>query len=255
VSQGMSQGSRMSGEPLEPTGLPWRWEWVPRVQPGEEPCEAWTGHLVDLFEDWTRDGMAAARLAWPEEAGVEFPFTPDMPGRGAAEWLLDRARKLPAWARLAWGAAFVQGAVRWAPVPVVVDFHRPEAEDPLYLMRIVGSHGLDDDARPPVIDYVTTPIGDGVRVFAFGRTAQGTAFGRLDAALRLDVPRRDGAPAVSADVVLTARIFDMGLMALIGTGVEQLMHQIANDCAPAPGGPARLGFAADPAAVAEGGPR
>jgi hypothetical protein len=234
----------MSGKPPEPARLPWRWEWVPRVRPGEPPPAAWIAHLADLFEDWTAEGMAAARLAWPEEAGIEFPFTADMPGRGAAGWLLDRARKLPAWGRLAWGAAFVDGAVRWAPVPVVVEFHRPRAEDPVYLMQAVGSTGRDGDARPPVIDYVTTPIGDGVQVFAFGRTPQGAAFGRLDAALRLDVPQRDGAPAVSADVLLTARVFDLGLMALIGTGVEQLMQQIANDCAPAHDGAARLGFAA-----------
>jgi hypothetical protein len=205
--------------------------------------------MVDLFEGWTAEGMAAARLAWPVEAGIEFPFTPDMPGRGAAEWLLDHARQLPAWSRLAWGAAYVEGAVRWAPVPVVVEFHRPRAEDPEYLMQNVGAKGFDGDSRPPVIEYVTTTIGDGVQVFAFGRTAEGLAFGRLDAALRLDVPQRDGAPAVSADVLLTTRVFDLGLMALIGTGVVQLMEQIAYDCAPAHAGPARLGFAA----AAEGG--
>ncbi|MEZ0090217.1 hypothetical protein [Streptacidiphilus sp. EB129] len=235
----------MSDELPAPTQLPWRWEWVPKVRPDDEEYEAWTEHMVALFEDWTSEGLAAARLAWPKEAGIEFPFSSDMVGRGAAQWLLDRAGQLPAWSRVAWGAAFVEGSARWAPVPVVVEFRRPRAEDPNYLMEIVGATGIDSDARPPVVDYVTTPIGDGVQVFALGRTPEGAAFGRLDSAMRLDVPPRDGAPSVSTDVLLTTRVFEMGLMALISAGVEQLMQQIANDCAPpSDSGPARLGFVA-----------
>jgi hypothetical protein len=44
-----------------------------------------------LSEDWTREGLAAVRAAWPADAGAEFPFTPDVVGRGAAAWLLERA--------------------------------------------------------------------------------------------------------------------------------------------------------------------
>ncbi|KOU34899.1 hypothetical protein [Streptomyces sp. WM6378] len=239
----------MSDDLPEPTGLPWHWEWVPDVRPGEAEHEAWTAHMVSLFTDWTFQGMAAARPAWPGDAEVEFPFTSDMVGRGAAEWLLARAKDLPPYARVAWGAAFVNGTVRWAPVPVIVEFRHPQAEDPTYLMKVVDAAGRDDDARLPTVDYVTTPIGDGVQIFALGRTEEGTAFGRLDAAMRLDVPPRGGAASVSTDVTLNARVFELGLMALIGTGVEQLMQQIANDCAPADGGSARLGFVA----AAEGG--
>jgi hypothetical protein len=232
----------MSDDLLELTRLPWRWEWVP----GEER-EAWTEHMAALFADWTSEGLTAARLAWPAEPGIEFPFTSDMVGRGAAQWLLDRAVQLPVWARLAWGAAFVDGRPRWAPVPVVVEFRQPGAEDPVYLMDTVGATGRDGDARPPVIDYVTTPIGDGVRVFALGRTSEGAAYGRVNAALRLDVPPSDSAPGTSTDVLLTTLVFEMGLMAVIGLGVEQLMQQIADDCAPPSGtGPARLGFVTAP---------
>ncbi|MFI9645763.1 hypothetical protein ACIHAA_05620 [Streptomyces sp. NPDC052040] len=234
----------MSGELLELTRLPWHWEWVPKGLPGEPDPDTWTGHLVALFAEWTAEGVAAVREAWPKDAGAEFPFTTDMVGRDTARWLRERAEQLPEWSRLAWGAAFVEGRPRWAPVPVVVEFRGPEAEDPNYLMDLVGARGLECDAREPVVDYVTTPSGDGVRVFALCRSPEGAAYARLDAALRLDVPPRGGAPGSSADVLLSTSVFEMGLMALIGPGVEQLMQQIAEECAPADGGPARLGFLA-----------
>jgi hypothetical protein len=230
---------------------PWRWEWVPSARQGAEVREAWTEHIVALFEDWTREGLAAARLAWPTDAGVEFPFTSDMVGRGAAEWLLDRADQLPVWAKLAWGAAFVAGQPRWAPVPVIVEFCRPQAEDPVYLMERVGATGRDGDAREPVVDYVTTPIGDGVRVFALARSEEGAAYGRVNAAMRLDVPPSGGAAGISADVLLTTLVFETALMAVIGPGVEQLMQMVAAESTPQPdASPARLRFGA----ASEGAP-
>lgn len=240
----MSGGEKVTDDGLLAlTRLPWHWEWVPDVRQSEEKRESWTGHMADLFEDWTSGSLAAARHAWPMEAGIGYPFTSDSVGQGLAEWLITRAEQLPAWSRLAWGAVFVDGRLRWAPVPVVVEFRTPQAEDPNYLMEVVGATGLDGDARPPVVEYVTTSLGDGLRVFAMGRTPQGQGLGRLDAALRLDVPARDGVPSISTDVVLTTRVFELGLMALIGAGVEQLMQQIADDCAPGPdAGPARLRF-------------
>lgn len=217
----------------------WRWEWVPDAQADEQRRQVWTSQVVDLFADWTAEGLAEARQGWP--AAAEFPVTPDMVGRGAAEMLLERAGQLPASARLAWGAAFVAGEPRWAPVPVVVEFRTPRAEDPNYLMDDVGAAGRDTDARPPVVEYVTTPVGDGVRVFAMARSPEGAAFGRVEAAMRVDVPPTGGAASVSVDVVLTTAVFEMALMALIGPGVEQLMQQIAADCAPPKGdGPARI---------------
>lgn len=234
----------MSDDLAALTRMPWHWEWVPAVRPGEPEHAEWTEGMVALFEDWTSEGLAAARAAWPADAGAEFPITSDMAGREVAKWLLERADGLPAWARLAWGAVFVNGRPRWAPVPVVVEFCTPLAEDPNYLMDMVGARGVDGDAREPVVDYVTTPIGDGLRVFALCRSAEGAAYARVDAALRLDVPPSVGAPSVSTDVLLTTLVFEMGLMALIGAGVEQLMQQTANECAPADASPPRLGFVA-----------
>lgn len=219
----------------------WYWEWVPDVRSDEQELHIWTELMVDLFADWTAEGLTQARQAWPEDAQAEFPVTSDMVGRGAAEVLLERAGQLPASARLAWGAAFVEGQPRWAPVPVVVEFRRPRAEDPNYLMDAVGVTGRDTDARPPVVEYVTTPAGDGVRVFAMARSPEGAAFGRVEAAMRLDAPPTGGAAGASVDVVLTTAVSEMGLMALIGPGMEQLMQQVAADCAPAGGqGPARI---------------
>ncbi|GAB2711957.1 hypothetical protein [Kitasatospora kifunensis] len=240
----MSTGGTINGELLALTRMPWHWEWVPAARAGESAHEAWTERLVALFEEWTSEGLVAARAAWPADAGAPFPFTPDQLGREAAGWLLERAEQLPAWSRLAWGAVFVNGRPRWAPVPVVVEFSGPVAGDPNYLMHLVGARGLEGDAREPVVDYVTTSIGDGLRVFALCRSAEGAAYARVHAALRLDVPPTGGAPGVGVDVLLTTLVFEMGLMALIGNGVEQLMQQIADDCAPVDASPARLGFVA-----------
>jgi hypothetical protein len=73
------------------------------------------------------------------------------------------------------------------------------------------------------------------------RSPQGAAFGRVEAAMRVDAPPTSDAANVSVDVVFTTAVFEMGLMALIGPGVEQLMQQVAKDCAPPEGeGPARI---------------
>jgi hypothetical protein len=226
------------------TRVPWRWDWVPCDREDEAEREAWTAHVAALYEEWTRDSLAAARAGW-DPAGGEFPLAPDTLGRTVAQGLLERADRLSEPARLVWGVAFVDGKPRWAPVPVVVEFGRPRDADPTYLMDSVGSKGRDGDAREPVVDYVTTPAGDGLRVFAFARTEQGAAYGRLDAALRLDVPPNGGAAAVSVDVLLSTRVFEVTLMGVIGPGVEQLMQWIAAECVPAADGtPARLRFAA-----------
>ncbi|MDH6576872.1 hypothetical protein [Kitasatospora sp. MAP5-34] len=243
----------MSDDLTALTRQPWHWEWVPVVRPGEPADEAWTEHVVALFDEWMSEGLAATRAAWPAAAGT-FPFTSDTVGRDAARWLLERAEALPAWSRLAWGTAFVNSRPRWSPVPVVVEFTGPVTGDPNYLMHLVGARGMEGDARDPVVDYVTTSIGDGLRVFALCRSAEGAAYARVNAALRLDVPPTGATPGVGIDVVLSTLVFEMGLMALIGNGVERLMQQIADECAPADGGPARLGFLAATATATEGAP-
>lgn len=215
------------------TDQPWSWEWVPNAEDGERHREEWTALMVDRFAEWTRDGLAAARAVWPSESGLDFPLTPDLIGGGTAEWLLARADVLPAWARLAWGAAWVGGEPRFAPVPVVVEFCESKDADPDYLMETVGATGMDGDAREPVIDYVTTPLGDGVRVFALARSSDQGAYARVNAAMRLDAPPENGG---GSDVLFTTRVFELPLMALIGSGVEQLMRRIAADSAIPEGG-------------------
>jgi hypothetical protein len=237
----MASGEVMS-ELLGSVDCAWYWEWVPNVGPDEPEHQAWTERITALFADWASDGLAAARRAWPKDAQAAFPVTADMVGQGMAELLLDRAGELPASARLVWGAASVAGRVRWAPVPVVMEFRQPQAEDPNYLMEVVGADGREGDARRPRVDYVTTAIGDGVRVSALARSPEGVAFGRVDAAMRLDIPPTDGTATVSIDVILTTQVFDFGLMAVIDAGVEQLMQVTADSCVPSAEGPPLLSF-------------
>jgi hypothetical protein len=66
-------------------------------------------------------------------------------------------------------------------------------------------------------------------VLGLGRSDEGMAFGRLDAAMRLDWPPAEDREAVRMDVLLTTRIVDISLLAVIGPGVEQLMQRIANE--------------------------
>jgi hypothetical protein len=211
--------------------LPWHWEWVPAASAGDEVRRLWSDHLVELFEGWTGRGLAAVRAALPERERAGFPLTAELLGRHSAQWLAERADSLIPGQRLAWGAAFVDGRPRWAPVPVAVEFRSPLADDPMYLMEIVGAGPRRDarDEREPVVDYVTTPYGDGLRVLGLGRSDEGLAFGRLDAAMRLDWPATGEREAVRMDVLLTTRVVDMSLLAMIGPGVEQLMQRIANE--------------------------
>ncbi|WP_433788939.1 hypothetical protein [Actinoplanes sp. CA-252034] len=199
------------------TDIPFHWEFVPTAAGGAEQREYWTGHMIEFFGTWAGRILAAARAEWT--AG-EFPFTAENIGRETAELLMAKADELPDYARLAWGTAFHEEQVLWSPIPLVAEFHRPMGDDPGYLMETVGASGLPEDAREPVLHYVSVPGADGVRIFAIGRTSQGSAYGRLDAAMRLDS---------GVDVVLRTRVFQMDQMAVIGAGVEQLMTIIAAD--------------------------
>ncbi|TSB32820.1 hypothetical protein [Streptomyces benahoarensis] len=221
----------------------WHWEWVPPASPGGTDDDPWVAHLVEIYTAWMAEGLAAGRKLWPEDAGEEFPVTADAIGRTVAAWLRERAGQLPAWSRLAWGAAFVNDKPHWAPVPVVVEFRDPDGEDPNYLLERMGAEGIESDARKPVVEYVTTAAGDGFRLLALGRTPDGGGYGRVGAALRLEIPQDGDASERGVDVLLKTSVTDMGLMAVIGAGVEQLMQEIAAASVPPPGGGrAPLGF-------------
>lgn len=219
--------------------VPWFWGRVPDLDATEERRLAWADRVVAMFEEWTRDGWDEAfRAGWIAEGGLpaDYPFTAENVGRGIARWLTDRAATLPDWQRMAWGTAFVQGWPRWSPVPVVVEYRAPVADDPIYLMELVGADSgtepVSDAADPDYgrqIEYVTTPYGDGLRVLSVHRTPDHLAYGRLDAAMRLDWPAQQDRPAARVDVLLTTRVLDLQLLALIGPGVEQLMQQIAEN--------------------------
>lgn len=242
----MSVRDDVIGQLLESLDCTWRWQWVPNAQPGDPVRQAWTEHVVESFAGWTADELEAARRSWPKDADVELPLGFDQVGRAVAESLLEHADQLPAWGRLAWGVAFLNGRARWAPVPVEVRFHDPRGDDPNYLMEVVGAAGREDDARPPVVDYVSTSAGDGVRVSALVSTLEGAVFGRVDAALRLEIPPIGGEPRASIDVLFAAHVFDLGLMTVIGQGVEELMQRVADESMPSADGMAPLRFAPAP---------
>jgi hypothetical protein len=219
--------------------VPWFWGRVPAPDATEEARSAWTDRVVEMFTEWTRDGWDEAfRESWLAEGGLpaDYPFTADAVGRGIARWLTDRAETLPAWQRMAWGTAFVQGWPRWSPVPAVVEYRAPVADDPIYLMDLVGAgSGADvssDIGSGRQIEYLTTPYGDGLRVLSIQRTADHLAYGRLDAAMRLDWPAAEDRPAARVDVLLTTRVMDLQLLALIGPGIDALMQQIAENPKP-----------------------
>lgn len=199
------------------TDIPFHWEFVPAPDGAAGEREQFTDHLIEFFGTWAGRVLAAAKAEWT--AG-EFPFTAENIGRETADLLIAKAAELPGYARLAWGTAFHEEQVLWSPIPLVVEFHRPMGDDPGYLMETVGAAGLPEDAREPVLHYVSVPGADGVRIFAIGKNPQGGAYGRVDAAMRLDS---------GVDVVLRTRVFQMDQMAVIGAGVEQLMTIIAAD--------------------------
>ncbi len=235
--------SRPSAD-LADVSVTWTWEWVPAPGLGSQVDTTWAERVSADVARWAQAGLAAAREAWKEQStdreSADFSVTEALVGSSTAAWLLQRRDRLPAWCRLAWGAAFVDDRPRWAPVPVVVEFRQPRQIESHYLMDEVGASGLPGDGREPVVDYVSTSRGDGVRVTAFVRDESGGAAGRLDAAMRIDVPSDDG-DAMSADVLFSTRVFDLGLLGVIGGGVELLMHQVAHDCAPDDqGAPPRL---------------
>jgi hypothetical protein len=184
----------------------WFWDWVPATGSDTAP---WAESVAARLDEWLGPKLAAA------EAGLTAA---DM-GAALARDLLARTDGLPANCRLIWGGGFVNNEPRWLPLLVMAEFRQARPEDPAYLMGAVGAEGFPDDVRDPQVDYVTTPRGDGVRVFALARNDGEGLHGRVNAALRLDDQ--------AVDVLLTTRVNGMDKLAVIGSGVEAVMHMIA----------------------------
>jgi hypothetical protein len=207
----------------------WFWDWVPAAGAGAAERAAWSGYVTSLLDTWVGEKVAAARAAWPADAAEEFPFTPGEMGPKVARDLLARTEGLPANCRLVWGAGFLGETVRWLPVLIVAEFREPRPGDSSYLMAVVGAEGLDGDVREPKIDYVTTGHGDGIRVIAMADSEGEGLHGRVNAALRLE------GPPVDVDVLLTTRVAALDQLAVIGPGIEALMHMIADQFGAQPG--------------------
>lgn len=191
----------------------WFWDWVPAA----DDAAAWIPYVARMLDEWAGSKVAAAR------ADRNFPFATGEIGETVAEALLQRAATLPANCRLLWGAGFVDEEVRWLPLLIVAEFRRARPGDSSYLMTEVGAEGFPDDIRDPIVEYVTTDRGDGVRVVALAESEGEGLHARADAALRLETPGRD-----DVDVLLSTRIKGMDKAGAIGGGVEVAMHLIAS---------------------------
>jgi hypothetical protein len=223
----------------------WFWDWVPATGCDAAERISWSKYVTSLLDTWAGEKVAAARAAWPADATEEFPFTVGEMGPKVAHDLLERTDGLPANCRLIWGAGFLGDQVRWLPVLVLAEFRQPRPGDSAYLMAVVGAEGLDGDVREPKVDYVTTDHGDGIRVIAMANSAGEGLHGRVNAALRLEGPSAD------VDVLLTTRVAAMDQLAVIGPGMEALMHMIAGQFGAKPGDgvpPLRFTTAAGPEA-------
>jgi hypothetical protein len=215
----------------------WQWDTVPGADAPADEVADWLTTTAEQLAAWTEGPPDLATLPPELRAEVGAEVTPEAVGRAGALWLLARSVECPPGVRLVWGAGFVDGhGPRWAPLLVVVDFRAPLAPDPSYLMETVGTRGAEGDARPPVVDYVTTELGDGIRVTALVRDAKGVASCRADAAVRADVPAHGGRPAATVDIVLSARSHDLSVGGVLGAAVEELMHLVVGRLLPGPDG-------------------
>lgn len=216
------------GPALVAPDVTWAWSWVPPADHDEEEARAWHADVAATFTGWTVGTIAELTRALPPElrAGAAASAV----GGEVATWLRGRTVGLPPWTYVAWGAVFLTPErPRWAPVVAVVELREaPDGSE--HLMDVVGAAGLPQDARPPVVDFVTTDAGDGVRVTALARGPRGEAYVRVDAALRLEATD-DGGPV---DVVVSTRADELGMFGLIGVGVEQLLHVVAASSLPLP---------------------
>ncbi|ROT33426.1 hypothetical protein [Micromonospora sp. HM5-17] len=208
----------------------WYWDWVPAAGSDAAERSAWAGSVAERLDAWVGDKVAAARAAWPADAAEEFPFSTGEMGAAVARDLLERADSLPRNCRLIWGAGFLGDEARWLPLLVLAEFREARPGDSAYLMDLVGAEGFPDDVREPHVEYVTTDHGDGVWVLALAQSEGEGLHGRVTAALRLEAPTGD------VDVLLTTRVTGVDQLAVIGPGVEAVMHMIANQFGAEPGG-------------------
>jgi hypothetical protein len=202
--------------------ISWAWDLVPAT---EADRAGWPEFMAGLLDSWVGEQIEAARAAWPADATEAFPFQPGAMGATVARDLMERADALPANCRLIWGAGFVDDQVRWLPLLVLAEFREPGDADPAYLMSMVGADGRPGDIRPPHVEYVSTERGDGIRVLALARDSDGELHGRVNAALRLERPEGD------LDVLFETRVNGMDQLAVIGAGVEAVLHLIAERAA------------------------
>ncbi|MGI5148771.1 hypothetical protein ACQEVC_20710 [Plantactinospora sp. CA-294935] len=230
----LGERSTTSAGPATPFEVSWLWDWVPATGSDVAERTAWTEYVASQLDSWVGEKVAAARAAWPADAVEEFPFTVGEMGSAVARDLLERADDLPRNCRLIWGAGFLGDEARWLPLVVLAEFRRPRGEDPAYLMAMVGAEGFDNDIREPNVDYVTTDHGDGIRVLALARSVGDALHGRVNAALRLEGRSAPGTQAGDVDVLLTTQVTSMDQLAVIGPGVEAVMHMIAAQFAAQP---------------------
>lgn len=210
----------MSAPTLDLPPVRWAWWWVPPAGHDAAAADAWSEEVAELFAAWTADGVALLPPGLRDALGTRTV------GDEVVAWLRTRTADLPPATYVAFGAAFLApDRPRWAPVVAVVRVREPGADDTGYLLDVVGAAGRPDDARPPLVEYVTTDAGDGVRVAALARGAHGEASVRVDAALRLDATDARG----PVDVVVSTRVAELPLFGLVGPGVDQLLHLVAAD--------------------------
>jgi hypothetical protein len=217
--------------------VPWQWSWVPA--PGSDPAaEArWLAATAATFDGWlTERGQAPAtaeRSASEDGAGVTSGAEAEGAGSLLARELCHHAGELPGGARLVLGVGFGADGPRWWPVQVVVERIGDPPEDPDYLLDLVGARTVMDGVAPNVT-YSSTSFGDCVRVIVPETGPDDRVNGLVRAATRIEWPATATSPAMSGDFLLTTRVWDMSLLAVIGPGLDNLMQQMADAIAPAP---------------------
>jgi hypothetical protein len=205
--------------------VPWQWHWVPT--PGGDPAAdtEWLTATAAVFDRWLT-GHGQPPTTAENDAGAGATAVAGGASSYLARELRRRAGDLPAGARLVWGAAFDAAGPRWWPVQVVLERVGDATGDSDYLLDLVGARSLVDGLAPN-ISYTSTSFGDGLRVIRPERGPDGRVNALVRAAIRIEWPALAGNPATRSDFLLTTRIWDMSLLAVVGPGLDGLMRQMA----------------------------